>query len=73
MSTAAALENGGDLRDALVAALGAEQVTNGESELDLHAADLHSIVPHRPDVVVYPTSTESRRGCSRSRPSTASP
>jgi D-lactate dehydrogenase (cytochrome) len=47
-----------DLREALVAAIGPEQVADGDSERDLHAADLSFHVPHRPDLVVYPTSTE---------------
>jgi D-lactate dehydrogenase (cytochrome) len=52
------LKRGTDLREALVGVLGAEQVTDGESELDLHAVDLSFHRPHRPDVVVYPTSTD---------------
>jgi D-lactate dehydrogenase (cytochrome) len=46
------------LRDALVAALGADRVADGDSERDLHAADLTFHRPHRPDLVVYPRSTE---------------
>ena len=42
-----------DLQDALVAALGADKVSDGESERDLHAADLIFHAPHRPDLVVY--------------------
>ncbi len=47
-----------DLQDALVAALGADKVSDGESERDLHAADLSFHVPHRPDLVVFPASTD---------------
>lgn len=47
------------LRDALVEAIGDEErVAAGESERDLHAADLTFHRPRRPDVVVYPLSTE---------------
>ncbi|MBA2357349.1 MAG: FAD-binding protein [Actinobacteria bacterium] len=47
------------LRDALVEAIGDEErVASGESERDLHAADLTFHRPRRPDVVVYPLSTE---------------
>lgn len=41
------------LRDAL----GADAVRDGDSELDLHGADLTFHEPHRPDLVVYPGST----------------
>ena len=42
------------LREALVSALGDERrVTAGESELDLHGADLTYHAPRRPDLVVY--------------------
>ena len=47
-----------DLREELAAALGdAALVTTGDSERDLHAADITFHRPHRPDVVVYATST----------------
>ena len=47
-----------ELRAALVEALGDEQrVSDGDSERDLHAADITFHRPHRPDVVVYPEST----------------
>jgi D-lactate dehydrogenase (cytochrome) len=48
------------LVDALVEAVGgdAARVGGGDSELDLHAADLTFHAPHRPDVVVYPVSTD---------------
>lgn len=50
----------GDLRAALVGAVGgdAARVTAGESERDLHAADLSFHRPARPELVVYATSTE---------------
>ena len=48
-----------DLRRALVGAIGDERrVSDGESERDLHAGDITFHRPHRPDVVVYATSTE---------------
>ncbi len=40
------------------AALGEERVKDGDSERDLHAGDLTFHPPHRPDLVVYPGSTE---------------
>jgi D-lactate dehydrogenase (cytochrome) len=47
-----------ELRDTLAALLGDDRrVSDGESERDLHAADITFHPPHRPDVVVYPTST----------------
>ena len=47
------------LRDALVAAVGdATRVSDGDSERDLHAGDITFHRPHRPDVVVYPLTTE---------------
>ncbi|MCP9487930.1 MAG: FAD-binding protein [Gaiellaceae bacterium MAG52_C11] len=33
------------------------RVSDGDSERDLHAADMTFHRPHRPDLVVYPTST----------------
>jgi D-lactate dehydrogenase (cytochrome) len=46
------------LLPALVAAVGdASRVSDGDSERDLHAADLTFHRPHRPDVVVYPLTT----------------
>jgi D-lactate dehydrogenase (cytochrome) len=48
-----------ELRDALVEALGdARRVSDGESERELHASDITFHRPHRPDVVVYATTTE---------------
>jgi D-lactate dehydrogenase (cytochrome) len=47
-----------ELLPALVAAVGdADRVSDGDSERDLHAADLTFHRPHRPDVVVYPLTT----------------
>ncbi len=46
------------LRNALIAALGADRVSDGDSERDLHAADLTFHVPRRPDLVVYAETTE---------------
>jgi len=45
--------------DALVAALegDASRVSEGDSDRDLHAADMTVHAPRRPDVVVYPLST----------------
>jgi D-lactate dehydrogenase (cytochrome) len=43
---------------ALRGALGADAVRDGDSERDLHAADLSFHEPRRPDLVVYPASTE---------------
>jgi D-lactate dehydrogenase (cytochrome) len=39
-------------------ALGDEPVRDGESERDLHGADFSFHSPHRPDFVVYPSSTQ---------------
>ncbi len=48
-----------DLRDALTVALGDPgRVSDGDSERELHASDISFHRPHRPDVVVYATSTE---------------
>ena len=48
-----------ELRDALVEALGEDaRVSDGDSERDLHAADITFHRPQRPDLVVYPSSTE---------------
>ena len=48
-----------ELRDALVELLGeGARVSDGESERDLHAEDISFHRPQRPDLVVYPTSTE---------------
>ena len=41
---------------ALREALGDDRVRDGESERDLHSADLSFHTPQRPDLVVYPTS-----------------
>jgi D-lactate dehydrogenase (cytochrome) len=50
---------GEELRVALVAAIGDEaRVSAGDSERDLHASDITFHRPHRPDVVVYPVTTE---------------
>jgi D-lactate dehydrogenase (cytochrome) len=48
------------LRDALVTALAgdAARVSAGDSDRDLHAADMTFHEPHRPDVVVYPVTTD---------------
>jgi D-lactate dehydrogenase (cytochrome) len=48
---------GAELRAALADMLGDGLVSDGDSERDLHAADLTFHRPHRPDVVVYPEST----------------
>ena len=49
----------GDLRAALVDALGDERrVSDGDSERDLHSGDMTFHRPQRPDVVVYPQTTE---------------
>ena len=42
---------------ALRDALGPEAVKDGDSERDLHAVDLSFHAPHRPDLVVYASST----------------
>jgi len=48
-----------ELRAALADALGdPSRVSDGDSERDLHAGDMSFHRPHRPDVVVYATSTE---------------
>lgn len=48
-----------ELRDALLELVPDEhRVSDGESVLDQHAADLSYHPPHRPDVVVFPESTE---------------
>ena len=47
----------GRARLTLRAALGNDAVKDGESERDLHGADLSFHEPHRPDLVVYPSST----------------
>ena len=49
-----------ELRDALVEALGEgdARVSDGDSERDLHAEDITFHKPRRPDLVVYPSSTE---------------
>ena len=46
-----------DVAEALREALGADAVKDGDSERDLHSADLSFHEPHRPDLVVYPSST----------------
>jgi len=46
------------LREVLAAAVGPEFVTDGDSERDLHGVDLTFHEPRRPDLVVYPGSTE---------------
>ncbi|MGZ8782935.1 MAG: FAD-binding oxidoreductase, partial [Gaiellaceae bacterium] len=47
------------LREALAGALGDRgRVSDGDSERDLHAADITFHRPQRPDLVVYPLSTE---------------
>ena len=45
------------LLEALTTELGADGVLTGDSERDLHATDLTFHLPHRPDLVVYPTTT----------------
>jgi D-lactate dehydrogenase (cytochrome) len=48
-----------ELRAALVEALGEDaRVSDGDSERELHAADMTFHRPQRPDLVVYPSSTE---------------
>ena len=47
-----------DVRRELVAALGGDRVRDGDSERDLHGSDLTFHEPRRPDLVVYPGSTE---------------
>ena len=47
------------MKDALIEALGdGARVSDGDSERDLHSEDISFHRPHRPDLVVYPTSTE---------------
>ena len=70
MSTAVAGASPSALREAL----GADAVKDGDSERDLHSADLSFHEPHRPDLVVYPALDRRRwRACSRSRTSTRIP
>ena len=45
-------------KQALLEALGEDGVRDGDSERDLHSSDLSFHAPHRPDLVVYPGSTE---------------
>ncbi len=48
-----------ELREALVEVLGeGARVSDGDSERDLHASDITFHRPQRPDLVVYPSSTE---------------
>ncbi len=48
-----------ELRDELGRMLGDPgRVSDGDSELELHASDISFHRPHRPDLVVYATSTE---------------
>ena len=48
-----------ELREALIETLGEDaRVSDGDSERDLHAADITFHRPQRPDLVVYPSSTE---------------
>ena len=48
-----------DLREALSGVLGpGARVSDGDSELDLHAGDISFHRPQRPDLVVYASSTE---------------
>ncbi len=47
-----------EAKRALRAALGEDRVRDGDSERDLHAEDLSFHPPHRPDLVVYPRSTD---------------
>ena len=46
------------MRDQLVALLGEDGVSTGETVLDLHAGDLSYHPRHSPDAVAFPTSTE---------------
>jgi D-lactate dehydrogenase (cytochrome) len=46
------------LRSSLEAAVGVDAVRDGDSELDLHGVDLTFHEPRRPDLVVYPASTD---------------
>ncbi|NLX36748.1 MAG: FAD-binding oxidoreductase, partial [Chloroflexi bacterium] len=43
--------------DDLIAIVGTENVSVRESDLDAHSIDESHIAPHRPDVVVWPSST----------------
>src|SRR5512143_283918 len=43
--------------DALKAIVGAENVSAGESERELHSHDQSSHTPHLPDAVVWPETT----------------
>ena len=45
-------------KQVLIEALGEDHVRDGDSERDLHAGDLSFHAPHRPDLVVYPGSTD---------------
>ena len=48
-----------ELREALLEVLGEDaRVSDGDSDRDLHGADITFHTPRRPDLVVYPTSTE---------------
>ncbi len=47
-----------EVAEALREALGADAVKDGDSERDLHSADISFHEPRRPDLVVYPSSTE---------------
>jgi D-lactate dehydrogenase (cytochrome) len=48
-----------ELREALLETLGEDaRVSDGDSERDLHASDISFHRPRRPDLVVYPASTE---------------
>ncbi len=52
------IASGGELRDALIEALGDPlRVRDGESDRDLHAGDPSFHRPVRPDIVVYPVTT----------------
>ena len=53
MSTAVA-----EVAEELREALGPDAVKDGDSERDLHSADISFHEPQRPDLVVYPSSTE---------------
>lgn len=44
--------------DYLKQAIGGNRVSSGESNLDLHSRDESYHEPHRPDVVVWPQTTE---------------
>ena len=48
-----------ELREALSGVLGpGARISDGDSELDLHAGDISFHRPQRPELVVYPSSTE---------------